>query len=291
MSGTPRLFSMSTRTILWQAWTPLPRPSRRKKACPAPRRCSCSTTWRDSPTSPMRTWVTPYGDVEVNEWYTNAIYWARLTGVAVGDDEGNFRPNATISRQEFAQMLYNYAEYKKYDLTGSADLSGFSDAGSISSWAETAMKWANANGLINGHADTLEIDPTGGHLPGAGRQHHEELRLERGGINRKKGRLPAGSLFFFARASGQLFQGEIQPVLRKADGKALFPVITANGVQGGLGHGFRQAAGAGGAPGRRCGGFYRQCDTGCPSPPAGDSAPPDLQSQGSPCPCFSFLST
>ena len=103
----------------------------------------------------------PYGDVEVNEWYTNAIYWARLTGVAVGDDEGNFRPNATISRQEFAQMLYNYAKYKKYDLTGSADLSGFSDAGSISSWAETAMKWANANGLINGHADTLLIDPTG----------------------------------------------------------------------------------------------------------------------------------
>ena len=103
----------------------------------------------------------PYGDVEVNEWYTNAIYWARLTGVAVGDDEGNFRPNATISRQEFAQMLYNYAEYKKYDLTGSADLSGFSDAGSISSWAETAMEWANANGLINGHADTLLIDPTG----------------------------------------------------------------------------------------------------------------------------------
>ena len=103
----------------------------------------------------------PYGDVEVNEWYTNAIYWARLTGVAVGDDEGNFRPNATISRQEFAQMLYNYAKYKKYDLTGSADLSGFSDAGSISSWAETAMEWANANGLINGHADTLLIDPTG----------------------------------------------------------------------------------------------------------------------------------
>ena len=103
----------------------------------------------------------PYGDVEVNEWYTNAIYWARLNGVAVGDDEGNFRPNATISRQEFAQMLYNYAKYKKYDLTGSADLSGFSDAGSISSWAETAMKWANANGLINGHADTLLIDPTG----------------------------------------------------------------------------------------------------------------------------------
>ena len=65
-----------------------------------------------------------------------------------------------MTREEFAQMLYNYAEYKGYDLTASADLSKYPDAGKISGWAETAMAWANGNGLINGH-DNGMIDPIG----------------------------------------------------------------------------------------------------------------------------------
>ena len=57
-------------------------------------------------------------------------------------------------------MLYNYAQYKGYDLTAAGDLTQFPDAGSISSWAETALGWANGNGLINGHENGT-IDPQG----------------------------------------------------------------------------------------------------------------------------------
>ena len=102
----------------------------------------------------------PYEDVNAEEWYGNAVYWARLTGVATGYGDGTFQPADSITRQEFAQMLYNYAKYKDYDLTAQGDLSQFPDSGSVADWAETAMSWANGNKLINGHDDGT-IDAAG----------------------------------------------------------------------------------------------------------------------------------
>ena len=102
----------------------------------------------------------PYEDVDADIWYTNAVYWARLTGVAEGDGDGTFRPEDDVTRQELAQMLYNYAEYKEYDLTAEGDLSQYPDSEKIAGWAEKAMSWANGNKLINGHDDGT-IDPEG----------------------------------------------------------------------------------------------------------------------------------
>ena len=102
----------------------------------------------------------PYEDVNAEEWYGNAVYWARLTGVATGYRDGTFQPGDSITRQEFAQMLYNYAKYKGYDLTAEGDLSQFPDSGSVADWAEAAMRWANGNELINGHDDGT-IDAAG----------------------------------------------------------------------------------------------------------------------------------
>lgn len=103
----------------------------------------------------------PYEDVDAQAWYGNAVYWARITGVATGYGDGTFQPGDSITRQEFAQMLYNYAKYKGYDLTAEGDLSTFPDANSIADWAEAGMSWANGNQLINGHDDgTLEPDGT-----------------------------------------------------------------------------------------------------------------------------------
>ena len=103
----------------------------------------------------------PYEDVNAQAWYGNAVYWARITGVATGYGDGTFQPGDSITRQEFAQMLYNYAKYKGYDLSAEGDLSTFPDANSIADWAEAAMRWANGNELINGHDDgTLEPDGT-----------------------------------------------------------------------------------------------------------------------------------
>ena len=95
----------------------------------------------------------PYEDVDAQAWYGNAVYWARITGVATGYGDGTFQPGDSITRQEFAQMLYNYAKYKGYDLTAAGDLSQFPDSESVADWAETAMSWANGNKLINGHDD------------------------------------------------------------------------------------------------------------------------------------------
>lgn len=94
------------------------------------------------------------------DWAVKAITWAEQTGVVAGIGDGLFDPTANVTREEFAQMMYNYASYKEYDLTLEGDLSPFEDASAISSWAETAMSWANGSGLINGHDDGT-IDPQG----------------------------------------------------------------------------------------------------------------------------------
>ena len=102
---------------------------------------------------------TPYGDVDPDAWYTDAVYWARSVQVAEGDGE-NFRPLDPISREEFAAMLYRYAGYKGYSLSGAGDLGRYSDGDRVSSWAVESLAWANGNGLINGH-DNGTIDPQG----------------------------------------------------------------------------------------------------------------------------------
>ena len=93
----------------------------------------------------------------VYEWYKPAISWAESTGVVDGYEDGTFRPDEPVTREEFAQMLYDYASYKDYDLTAEGDLSQFTDGDSVQEWAVPAMTWANGNQLINGHDDgTLE---------------------------------------------------------------------------------------------------------------------------------------
>lgn len=110
----------------------------------------------------------PYEDVDAQAWYGDAVYWARLTGVATGYGDGTFQPGDSITRQEFAQMLYNYAKYKGYDLCVEGDLSTFPDANSIADWAEAAMRWANGNELINGHDDgTIDAAGIGTRAQGA----------------------------------------------------------------------------------------------------------------------------
>lgn len=86
-------------------------------------------------------------------WAAKAIAWAQKTGVVSGYGNNTFRPNQAVTREELAQMLYNYAKYKGYDLTAKGDLAAFSDGSKVSSWAETAMAWANGNKLINGFED------------------------------------------------------------------------------------------------------------------------------------------
>lgn len=86
-------------------------------------------------------------------WAAKAIAWAQETGVVNGYEDNTFRPNRAVTREELAQMLYNYAKVKGYDLTTSGDLTAFPDGSKVSSWAKEAMAWANGNKLINGFED------------------------------------------------------------------------------------------------------------------------------------------
>ena len=86
-------------------------------------------------------------------WAANAIAWAQETGVVSGYENNTFRPNRAVTREELAQMLYNYAAHMGYDLTAAGNLTAFPDGSKVSDWAQTAMSWANGNQLINGFED------------------------------------------------------------------------------------------------------------------------------------------
>ena len=101
-----------------------------------------------------------FTDVKDGQWYSDAIAWANENGIVNGYGDGIFGVNDKITREQFAVILYRYAEYKGFDVSKTADLSGFSDADKISDWALTAVKWAVAEGLIKGRT-AMSIAPDG----------------------------------------------------------------------------------------------------------------------------------
>ena len=102
---------------------------------------------------PAVTGDSTFTDVTSGHWAVDAITWAAQNDIVAGIGGGLYDPDSNVTREQFAVMLYKYARFKGYDLTASGDLTQFPDAGSISSWAETALSWANGNELINGNED------------------------------------------------------------------------------------------------------------------------------------------
>ena len=102
-------------------------------------------------------------DVPDGAWYTDAVTWAAENGVVSGIGGSRFDPSGFVTREQTAEILYNYAHSKGYDVSARADLTAFPDAASVSGWAEKALSWANAAGLINGtvrDGQTI-LDPQG----------------------------------------------------------------------------------------------------------------------------------
>ncbi len=100
--------------------------------------------------SPIVSGTNAFTDVQKGEWYTDAVIWSNASDIVRGYGSGLFGTNDNATREQTAAILYHYAKYKGYDVTAAANLKAFSDAESISSWAQSAMSWANAEGLING---------------------------------------------------------------------------------------------------------------------------------------------
>ena len=113
-----------------------------------------------SPNIEDEIWGYPFQDVDADAWYATAVYWARMNGIVAGYSDELFGPDDTITREQMATILYRYAQYKGYDTTAKADLSKYTDATQVGSWALDAIRWANAEGLINGTSDTT-LSPQG----------------------------------------------------------------------------------------------------------------------------------
>ncbi len=95
-----------------------------------------------------------FADVS-NEWYATAVNWAASAGVVNGYEDSTFRPNTAITREQLAAILMNYASYKGEDVSNRADLTSYTDQ--PSTWAEEAISWSVAEGLLTGvTADTLQ---------------------------------------------------------------------------------------------------------------------------------------
>ena len=94
---------------------------------------------------------TGFEDVEGKMWYSKAVAWAKLSGVVNGYDDTHFGPKDTITREQFAAMLMNYEKkFGDYEQADASVLDDFSDAASITPWAQNAMAWAVENGVVNG---------------------------------------------------------------------------------------------------------------------------------------------
>ena len=92
----------------------------------------------------------PFVDVKDNEWYATAVAWAAENNVVNGVGNGKFAPEDSITREQMATILYRYAESNGADTTAGTKLDSYPDSGKVSTWAEAAMQWAVAEGIING---------------------------------------------------------------------------------------------------------------------------------------------
>ena len=97
-----------------------------------------------------------FTDVADGQWYSDAVGWAAANGIVTGYENGTFGPLKAITREQLAAILYRYASYKDCDVSASASLQGFGDAGTVSSYAVPSVEWAVGAELINGMDGNLK---------------------------------------------------------------------------------------------------------------------------------------
>lgn len=109
---------------------------------------------------PAADWENPFWDVPASAWFHDAVTWAWENDITGGVSSTHFGADNAVTREQLATFLYRYAQDQGYDTSARADLSGYSDAGLVSSYATEALSWANATGLITGTTGTT-LSPKG----------------------------------------------------------------------------------------------------------------------------------
>lgn len=104
---------------------------------------------------PTVTGRSSFTDVRFGAYYEKSVIWAAANGIVTGTDSTSFSPDAKVTREQLAAILYRYAQYRKLDTDASAKLNSFTDADSVSAYASEALGWAVSEGLINGASGKL----------------------------------------------------------------------------------------------------------------------------------------
>lgn len=102
----------------------------------------------------------PFADIKTDGYYYTALLWAYQNGIINGTSATQFSPSMSITREMMVTIFYRYAQYIDRDVSRLDGLSGYTDAGSISSYAKTPFQWAVANGIIFGVSSTA-LSPEG----------------------------------------------------------------------------------------------------------------------------------
>ena len=103
---------------------------------------------------PAGSTTAPFTDVKAGSWYADAVNWAAETGAVKGTSETTFSPDTPVTREQLAAILYRYAQAQGKGFTGAWMFPlDFSDAASISEWADEAMHWMTMHGVITGMGD------------------------------------------------------------------------------------------------------------------------------------------
>ena len=99
-------------------------------------------------------------DVDENDPYATAIWWAQSNGIVNGVGDNKFNPYGYVTRQDFAVMLWRYMKYKKFELPPIENAKVFADDGEIADYAKEAVKTLNVLEIMNGKGND-KIDPRG----------------------------------------------------------------------------------------------------------------------------------
>lgn len=101
-----------------------------------------------------------FTDVASNAWYADAIAWAARNNIVNGTSAATFDPNAPVTREQFATMLYRYARYRGFNTSLTANILSYYDVNQVSEYAFEALQWACAEGIVNG-TSTGYLTPQG----------------------------------------------------------------------------------------------------------------------------------
>ncbi len=107
--------------------------------------------------SPVVNYAMDFADVPADQWYAEAVRWASSEGIVGGYGNGSFGTGDPIIREQFAVMLYRFAQKQGYDVSvgENTNILSYTDVSAVSEYAIPAMQWAVGSGVITGMGDTL----------------------------------------------------------------------------------------------------------------------------------------